>query len=99
MRFRQTVGEDRFADVSFSSLNADPLSTIGAAYDRLGLELSDEAARRMREWSTENRQGAHGVHDYALEDFGIATDAVRDQFRFYTERFAAETAPPGGSDR
>ncbi|MHB8506974.1 MAG: sulfotransferase family protein, partial [Acidimicrobiales bacterium] len=93
MRFRQTVGEARFADVSFSSLNADPLSTIGAAYDRLGLELSDDSARRMREWSTENRQGAHGSHDYALEDFGITTDAVRERFRFFTDRFAAETAP------
>ena len=30
-----------------------------------------------RAWSTENPQGAHGVHEYALEDFGITTGAVR----------------------
>ncbi|HXQ60050.1 MAG TPA: sulfotransferase [Acidimicrobiales bacterium] len=99
MRFRQAAGEHRFADVSFSALNADPLSTIGAAYEQLGLDLSDDAARRMRAWSTKNRQGAHGVHEYTLEDFGIATDAVREEFRFYTDRFAGETGPPTGSDR
>ncbi|HVC69228.1 MAG TPA: sulfotransferase [Acidimicrobiales bacterium] len=92
--FRDRVGEHRFADISFASLNADPLPTVAAAYDRLGLTLSDGAARRMRDWATENHKGAHGVHEYALEDFGIGTDAVRQRFRFYTERFAAEIGSP-----
>jgi hypothetical protein len=99
MAFRGKVGEQRFADVSFPSLNADPVSTVGAAYEQLGLELSDDGARHMTAWSTENRQGSHGVHEYALEDFGITTDAVRDGFRFYTERFAAETGAPTDSGR
>jgi hypothetical protein len=88
--FRDKGGEHRFADVSFATLNADPLSTIGGAYEKLGLNLSDEAARRMQAWSTENRQGSHGVHEYALADFGIATDVVRESFRFYTDRFAVD---------
>ena len=98
-RSATAVGDERFADVAFDALNADPVATIGAAYDQLGLELSDDAARRMGAWSTENRQGAHGVHDYALEDFGIATDAVREAFRFYTDRFGGETGSPTGSGR
>jgi hypothetical protein len=88
MAFRDSVGEDRFADISFSSLNADPVTTVTNAYGHLGLDLSDEAARRMTTWSSDNTQGTHGRHDYALEDFGLSADAVDDSFRFYTDRFA-----------
>ncbi len=95
MAFREKVGEQRFADVDFASLNSDPVATVGQAYGRLGLDLSDEAASRMRAWSTENPQGSHGVHEYALEDFGITAGAVRDAFGFYTEPFAVDTSDPG----
>ncbi len=44
MAFREKVGESRFADISFAPLNADPVATIGHAYDHLGLDLSAEAA-------------------------------------------------------
>jgi len=89
--FREKVGEARFADISFSPLNTDPIATVAEAYGKLGLELSDEAARRMGAWSAENPQGSHGVHDYALDDFGLTGDAVHETFRFYTERFGVDT--------
>jgi len=94
LAFREKIGEHRFADVAFAPLNDDPVATVGHAYDHFGLELSDEAARRMAAWSTENAQGAHGVHHYALEDFGLTGAAVAEQFRFYTERFASALGPP-----
>jgi hypothetical protein len=94
MAFREKVGESRFADIAFGPLNADPVSTVTDAYGRLGLEMSDEAARRMGAWSTENPQGSHGVHDYTMDDFGLTTDSVHDSFRFYTDRFAVETSGP-----
>jgi hypothetical protein len=93
--FRQRVGEERFADVDFAPLKADPVAAVGGAYDRLGLDLSDEAASRMRAWSAENPQGSHGVHDYGLEDFGLTAAAVRDTFAFYTDRFAVDATGPG----
>ncbi len=93
MAFRDTVGEDRFADIAFAPLNADPVAAVGDAYGRLGLELSDEAARRIGAWSTENPQGSHGVHEYALDDFGITPDGVRHAFGFYSDRFAVPRGP------
>jgi hypothetical protein len=90
MAFREKAGERRFADVTFAALNADPLAAVGDAYERLGLELSGEAARRMRAWSAENPQGSHGVHDYALEDFGLTAAMVRTTYRRYTERFGID---------
>ena len=99
MVFRDTVGEQRFADVSFSSLNADPVTTVTDAYGHLGLDLSAEAARRMTTWSSANTQGTHGRHDYSLEDFGLIADAVDDAFRFYTDRYADHVAAGDGRTR
>jgi hypothetical protein len=97
MDFRQRVGESRFADIAFGPLNADPVATIGRAYRHFGLELSPEASRRMEAWSAENPKGSHGVHEYAVEDFGTTADAVRESFRFYTDHFDVDTsAPPTG---
>jgi hypothetical protein len=92
MDFREKVGEHRFADISFASLNTDPVATVEAAYQKLGLELSDEGARRMGAWSSENPQGSHGVHEYALDDFGITTAAVGQAFAFYTKRFSGSAS-------
>jgi Sulfotransferase family len=91
MAFREKVGEHRFADISFAPLNTDAVATVGDAYGRLGLELSDEGARRMDRWSTENPRGSRGVHDYSLEQFGISTGLVHERFRFYTDRFGVDT--------
>ena len=97
MAFRQKVGEDRFADIAFAPLNADPAATVGSAFRRLGLELSPEASQRMGDWSAEHAQGSRGVHEYAVEDFGITAGAVHDSFRFYTDHFDVDTSvPPTG---
>jgi hypothetical protein len=85
--FRDEVGEERFCDISWAELQSDPVSVIGRAYDKLGLEFSAEARRRMEEWRTANPPGAHGSHEFTLDEFGISADAVRDQFGFYLDRF------------
>jgi hypothetical protein len=97
MAFRHQVGEHRFADISFSSLNADPVGTVTGAYDGFGLQLSHEGARTMGAWAGENAQGSQGVHAYALEDFGLTAAAVGDAFAFYTERFGVEGGISGTS--
>jgi hypothetical protein len=87
MAFRQATGEERFADIGFADLNADPVGAIGRAYAHLGLSLSDDGRRRMSALAIANPRGAHGVHEYALEDFGIDRQEVKQRFAFYVDRF------------
>ena len=54
------VPDDRFIDVRFADLMADPLAAIRVVYDRLGLELTDEATRRMRTYLDGKPRGQHG---------------------------------------
>ncbi|MGH9016334.1 MAG: sulfotransferase family protein [Acidimicrobiales bacterium] len=99
MAFRDRVGEDRFTDIYFADLNADPVAAVARAYEPFGLELSAEGARRMEAWSDENAKGSHGVHRYDVQDFAISGDEVRRRFAFYTDRFAVDTAAAvGGFD-
>ena len=87
MAFRQATGEARFADIGFGDLNADPVGTVERAYAQLGLALTEEGRRRMSALATANPRGAHGVHEYALEEFGMDRDEVRKHFAFYVSRF------------
>jgi len=85
--FRRAAGEERFADVYFRDLNTDPVGTVERAYRRLGLALGDDARRHMSIWADENPRGAHGAHEYALDEFGIEPAGVRKRFAFYIDRF------------
>jgi len=85
--YRDEVGEERFADISWGELQRDPVAVMGRAYDKLGMELSSEAERRMAEWSAANPPGARGTHEFSLEEFGLSADGVRERFAFYLDRF------------
>ena len=87
MAFRRGAGDERFADVYFGSLNADPVGTVQRAYDQLGLTLGDEGRRRMAAWAAGNPPGAHGAHEYSLEEFNVDPDDVRERYSFYLDHF------------
>lgn len=86
--YRERVGEERFCDISFAEMQKDPVAVLGGAYDRLGLVMSVEAERRMTEWRVANPPGAHGTHDFSLDEFGLTAEHVRERFGFYLDRFS-----------
>ena len=81
MGFRDRVGDDRFADVSFGELQRDPVTTVSKAYDELGLHFSDDSLRAVQGWAGEHQPGARGAHVYELSDYGLTPDGVREQVR------------------
>ena len=87
LRFRETIGEARFADVYFHELNADPVTAVASAYEKLGLPFTDAARHAMASFTAANPRGRHGEHRYALEDYGLDAAAVRGAFAFYIDRF------------
>ena len=85
---RERVGSERFFDVQYTVLLADPLAVVRGIYDRFGLVLEAETEGSMHAWLAANKQHKYGVHRYTLEQFGM--DAATEQRRFadYMERFA-----------
>jgi hypothetical protein len=89
MDFRARVGESRFADIAFASLQTDPIGALGASIERIGLEFSDASRAAVAQWADHHEPGSHGSHQYALTDFGIDAETVRATFAPYIEAFAA----------
>ncbi len=88
MDFRARMGDERFADVSFSSLQTDPVGALAASYDRIGLEFSNESRAAVAHWAAHHEPRSHGTHPYSLSDYGIDADTVRQKFALYVDAFA-----------
>lgn len=78
----------RFVDIQFADLIADPLDCVRRIYAASGDTLGPEAEAAMRAWIDDNRQGKHGGHDYAAEDFGLDIGDLRRRLGFYQDRFS-----------
>ena len=70
--------QDRFFDVSYDDLVADPVGTAEAVYAHFGLPFSGAAADAMRALAGGGRGGPS--HRYTLADFGLTTAAVAERF-------------------
>lgn len=80
-------GDERFVDVQFTDFLADPIGTVKRVYAVSGDELTAAAQHRMETWIARNRQGKHGEHEYAAEDFGFDLADLRARLRFYQDAY------------
>ncbi len=87
MASRERLPAATILDVHSTQLVEDPLKEVRRVYEFLDQPLPAETEGRMRAWLAENRQHKHGVHRYALEDFGIERAALVRELAPYCERF------------
>jgi hypothetical protein len=89
MDFRNRMGDNRFADVSFADLQTDPVGTLQAGYAALGLTFTDDTLASVKRWAANHRPGSRGAHDYDLADYGLTPDGVRERFADYLAAYDA----------
>jgi hypothetical protein len=89
---RRDAGElpDRFVDLHFADLMADPVAAIGKAYQRMGRSFRDEHADAIRRYVAEKPRGKFGAHRYDPRDWGFDPAALRERARPYTDRFGVQ---------
>jgi Sulfotransferase family len=87
--FRDRVGEDRFYDIAFDELQADPIGSVRGLYEWLGEEFTPAAKAAMESWWAQNQSEREqsGGHRYTAEDFGLDPDELAERFAYYAERF------------
>lgn len=81
--------EDRFFDIDFRAMQADPIGAVRSLYDWLGDEVSPEFERRMRQWWNRSAENREILQRPGPEVFGIDAQAVRPLFAEYSARFTA----------
>jgi sulfotransferase family protein len=79
--------EERFLDVHYAELVADPMAQVQRIYAHAGLELTAAAEGQMRRWAVENERDRRPVHAYTLEEFGYTQEGLRRDFAAYCARF------------
>ena len=84
---RARIGEDRFVDLFNDDVVRDPAAAFAKVYDHLGMDITPELRLNIEDYSRRNAPGAHGKHEYTLEEYGLESDAIRDAFAGYVERF------------
>ncbi|HEY8154466.1 MAG TPA: sulfotransferase [Myxococcota bacterium] len=94
-KFRRAIGrcmdvreacEDRFLDLRYEDLVADPLAQAARIYTFAGLPLGEDVVARMRQWASENAREKRPIHRYTLEKFGFDEPGLRRDFARYRER-------------
>jgi hypothetical protein len=91
LAFRDRGNEGRFFDIQFGEMQSEPLGAMRRLYGWLREDLASDVEDRMTAWWDENARERHGSHRYRAELYGIDVHGVREQFRFYTDRFEVPT--------
>jgi hypothetical protein len=86
MRAREKYAPERFIDVDYRAVGRDAIGEARRIYEWLGVELTGDAERAMRQWSQENARERRAAHEYTLEEFGFTRDGLASDFAEYRER-------------
>jgi hypothetical protein len=82
-----TIPKDQAVDVFFGDFLANPMAVVHEIYDRLAIELTAEAERRMVHFLAEHPQEKYGGHSYKFADTRLDANIWRERMRPYQEYF------------
>jgi len=86
-REKGMIAPERVVDVQFADFMRDSIASVRGMYEKLGLELTDRAERRMRDYLAANQSDKHGRHEYTFADTGLDTGRERAKVARYQEYF------------
>jgi hypothetical protein len=98
IKARDRCDAARFIDVGHDEFVDYPLGVARRIYGHFGLPLGPSAQAALAAHVDANPKGKHGRHAYALEEWGLAPDAVRERFKAYSERFGLGTDAQGDAE-
>jgi hypothetical protein len=81
---------ERFVDVPYKTLQADPLGVVRLVYKRLGRPLSAQELQPVDQWLAANPQHRFGKHEYSMERYGLTAESIATAFAPYIEQFGLE---------
>lgn len=76
---RARIAPERWVDVEYRDLVADPVGTVSDVYDACGLPFGDGLARALREHLAAHPRQSSTIR-YSLEGFGLDADEQRRRF-------------------
>ncbi|MCV6981937.1 sulfotransferase [Mycolicibacterium pulveris] len=87
MAFRAGGAENRFYDIDFRAMQADPVGEVTRLYGWLGEPVTAEFTARMRSWWVENAENREPHPKADPEVFGLDANAIRPLFADYVNTY------------
>ncbi len=92
IKFREGGGNDRFYDIDFRKIQADPIGEVRGLYEWLVEPVSHSFERRMQQWSEINATTREPTKRSEPDEFGLDLDVIRPLFADYVSLSARWTA-------
>jgi hypothetical protein len=86
LAFRDAGADDRFFDIDFRAMQADPVGEVTALYAWLGEPVTPQFAEGMREWWAYNAENREPGEVSDLSSFGVDREDIRPLFAEYVDR-------------
>lgn len=86
-RDRGCAPAERFLDLYYADLVADPIGAVRKVYDHFDLPFSEALAESIGGFLRQHPKDRFGTHRYSLEDFGMTREEERARYATYRERF------------
>lgn len=86
---REAHPEIDMLDIAYSATTKNAEAVVEKLYVHAGMTLTDRARENMRQWERDNAQHKLGVHQHALEEFGVTAEMVKERFSKYNARYGA----------
>lgn len=81
--FRQEAADQRFYDIDFGAMQADPIGEIRGLYSWLGVPVGEVFEERMQSWWTQSQEDREPNTHADPVAFGLDLDAIRPLFADY----------------
>jgi hypothetical protein len=95
LRFRDGGADDRFYDIDFRAMQADPVGEVRGLYAWLGQPVTDELAAGTQRWWERNAENREPATHADPATFGLDIDQVRPRFADYVARAGRWTTHEG----
>ena len=87
LQIRAVLNSARIYDVFYDELVANPITTAHQIYTHFGYKITSKMEYEMKVWVKQNPQHRHGIHHYALDQFGLDRTTIQKRFVNYYKTF------------
>ena len=91
---RAAAASDSILHLHYREIISDPPKAAERLFRHCGHASSRDAAQRMRKWLGNRANRSHRQRHYDLTSFGLDAEALRAQFKPYTDTFGIELEWP-----
>jgi hypothetical protein len=90
MAVRREIPADRFIDVQYRDLLADPVGQFRRTLGAIGLTVTPQDVLEASTWMASNGRDTHPRHEYTAEEFGVTGRQLEETFKFYHDAFGVK---------